>query len=719
MVKLLNPSTGQWRWPIVLLLFAVFSVMWTAQIAKASEGNWQGKIEVMPADGLIGNWTVNGRAFVTDGQTEFRQERGNFGQGVCVEVEYVGDAAPFHATKIASKSSDDCGGSATPEETETPDPSTTPEPGNQRERYGRVNSMPVDLVGEWVIGGVTYNATANTEFKQDSGPFGLNVCVKVHYSTSTNPFILSEIETEDNSDCRGPRPTATVTPEDSSKAKARIDSLPADGLLGEWEISGITYAVTTTTRLRQSEGPFVVGACVEVEYLNNTDPRAARKIETERSRDCSGEPTEVPTIVPTVPPGGHPGREFEVYGRVETMPDDLIGTWVIKGITYTTTSDTEFDTDHGAFAVDSCVKLHATSTTTPPTIRELETVSSYRCDGNPDGDDEHEHQGRGELFGVIQSMPMTTTLIGEWNIGGMTFMTDESTEFDQEHGAFDVGVTVKVKFTIDANNVKWARQIETKFANEHHGHDDDGDGSYEGAEGHAYGLIETLPTTTDLIGDWVISGMTYTVSADTRLLTPQGDFMAGAKVKVKYYADQNGDRIARKIQTTNEHSGATDESHAVIYSFVQDMPPTGFVGLWKINDAEFVTTDTTKFNEEHSALSVGAFVKVEYKVEGGVNVVHELEALVPPGAGDDSTVGVIDDNGSSLVAAGVQATTWTIGGKSYVVDAATDLNDLQSALTVGSTAVVNSYTATDGTQVATQIVGITLDNVLFLPVVQQ
>lgn len=52
------------------------------------------------------------------------------------------------------------------------------------------------------------------------------------------------------------------------------------------------------------------------------------------------------------------------------------------------------------------------------------------------------------------------------------------------------------------------------------------------------------------------------------------------------------------------------------------------------------------------------------------------------------------------------------GGRSYVVNDATNVS---SSVAVGSNALVNSYTAADGAQVATSISSVTLDHMLYLP----
>ena len=67
----------------------------------------------------------------------------------------------------------------------------------------------------------------------------------------------------------------------------------------------------------------------------------------------------------------------------------------------------------------------------------------------------------------------------------------------------------------------------------------------------------------------------------------------------------------------------------------------------------------------------------------------------------------------SLAAAAANA-TWTIGGVNYVV---TDATSVSSALAVGSSALVNSYMAADGSQVATRIGSLTLTRGLYLPAI--
>ena len=645
-----NREQRQWLLWVALLLGLVLSVMWIGSVARAEDAVWMGKVETMPATGLIGQWSVGGRLFTATNATEFRPEKGPFVAGACVGVKYSGETAPFQAIRMVTREMKDCTPNATPSVTRTPEGTKTPAP-----------------------------------------------------TGTTTPGDDDDDDDDDHE-------------QDGAKATALVEQMPERGLLGQWMIGGVEYVVGPRTRLRQEKGPFTIGACVEVEYVADTTPRQVRKMETKRRYECGGDGTPVatPTLIPTMPPLT-PGAEFELYGRVDSLPEGLIGNWVVDGVTYLATAETEFERERGNFAVGRCVKIHALNTTPVPTIREIENERGYRC--AHDDDDHDEFQGAGVLFGKIQSLP-DTGLIGEWNVGGMTFVISPTTELKTRNGQFAVGVMVKVNFVVDANGTNLARKVEAKFADDDDGDDDDGNGVFEGAEGHAFGTIDKLPTA-DLMGEWVIGAISYTVTADTRLVEPHSNFVVGAKVRVKYYTDAEGNRIVRKIKTTNENSGAEDPNHFTLFAFVDQMPPSGFAGEWVLDNIAFVATGDTKFSEEHGTLGVGAYVKVEYFIRNGRNVIHELETQVPPGAGDDNNVGEIESMGDGLIAAGATALNWTIGGKSYTITPATDLNDLQSDLTVGSTALVNSYTAADGTQVATQIRGVTLNNRLFLPLTRR
>jgi len=659
----IEPSKPKLPWHAVLCtaVLVLFTVVWSTQAAFASDSELVGRIEAMPSEGLIGNWTVDGFDFVTSGATTLRQEKGEFAIGRCVEVEYVTVAAQSVATQLTTKSDDDCRAEGTPT-VPAPEESSTPDPGE------------------------TATATPEPTATDDHGDDG-----------------------EHGGDDGGHEGD-----DDGVEIRAVVDKVPEGSLRGTWIIGGTQFEVGSETRIRQKEGPLREGACVEIRYTGNAEPYTVLRLETERRSKCERTPGGTiprPTSTPE-------GNTHEIYGLLNSFPDELFGEWVINGTTYRTMDETEFEQEHGAFEVGICVKAHL-SENDPTVIREIETTSRFHCGGS----DEQGDNAHGYLFGMIQEFP--ADLMGEWQIGGTTVTADAATEFKQRGVAFDKDVMVRVHFIVLDDGTFYAVEIETKYGRDDDGEDDDHNGVYEGAEGHAYGLIESLPEREDLLGEWVVAGITYTITSDTQFVKPHSDFAVDVMVRVKYRIDDSGKLVARQIKTTRGNGGASSHDHATLFGFVDKMPASGYVGEWTIDDIVFYATEKTKFKEENGIFGLGSYVKMEYYTVDGRNMLHEIESEVPPGAGDNSTVGEIEtieeegSDGNAVSSAAVSATVWTIGGRQYVVTPATDLNEFQGALEVGQEAYVNSYTATDGSEVATQIRGVALDYNLFLPTVNR
>ena len=619
------------------------AAIWSGHSASAQQLNWIGRITSLPASGLIGQWNVGGRSFITTAGTDFRQDNGGFAVGVCVEVEYVGTAEPYSATKIASKSSDNCtAGTPTPSVTPSETPSATP---------------------------------------------------------SETPSVTPSVT-----------PSETPTAPAEGEAYGLVQSMPSPGFVGAWVIGGVAYNATGSTSFKQLAGPLVVGACVKVRYAGSSSPFTAREIESEPASDCSG-PTPAPSATPSATPTG----EVERYGRIESFPANLLGTWVVGGITYNAPAGSEFKQEDGAFAVGVCVKVHALTTTTPATAREIETGRDYHCDGTTGTGETGGAAGEGEIYGVLQSFP--AGLLGAWNVGGMSYVADASTEFVQVNGPFAIGGTVKVHFATDATGVNRAREIETKYTGDIGGSDDDGNGVYEGAEGHAYGIADSVPG--GFVGIWSVGGISYTATTTTKFEQNDGALVNGARVKVEYYLGGSGERFAKQIESTTETGGVTTPDDFKVFGFVNQMPSSGLVGTWIVDNVAYEAGAGARFDETNAVLGIGAYVGVEYSMQGGVKQVKEIEAHVPPGSGPQTFLGKIDDKGGAQAAAAVQGTTWVVGGVSYTVIPATNFNDYFGSLNVGATAVVNSYKAADGTLVATQIRGLTLSTNLFMPAVRR
>ena len=417
--------------------------------------------------------------------------------------------------------------------------------------------------------------------------------------------------------------------------------------------------------------------------------------------------------------GGGPGDGREFRGIVQAMPDTKIGEWTISGKPYTVTDQTEINEQYGAIEVNSCVVGEMSADNTY--VRELKSAREFACKQGGDdngGDNGGSNQGRGELYAKLVSFP--DGLIGEWVIGTLTFTADANTEFSEKNGPFTVDEYVKVEFVVQLDNSLLAKEIKT-VAVPHDDGDDNG-GDHGPGHGHgdidhqavAFGAIETIPDGGGK-GVWQIGGITYTVTISTELDTRHGALEVGQNVRVKYLLDESGNRVAKHIKSMPAAAGGNPQGEPRVVGFVEAMPPTadGFIGSWTVAGVDLVADANSKFDEEDGVIDVGTFVKVKYRMDGATRVIVEMESHVMPGGGDDDHIGEcqsMDDN-ATAAAVGAAATTWQIGGRSYIVTDAT----MVGSVAVGDTVLVNSYTDASGAQVATRITNVTLDNLLFLP----
>src|SRR5262249_51102473 len=152
---------------------------------------------------------------------------------------------------------------------------------------------------------------------------------------------------------------------------------------------------------------------------------------------------------------------------------------------------------------------------------------------NPGGDD-----GRNELEGVIQTLPNTTGFIGDWMVSGRTVHVTSATIIDTEHGAVAVGAQVEVKGTLRGDGSIDAAKIEVK-ANEQDDH----------SVARLKGSIQSMPHSSDMTGDWVVSTTIVHVTSATRLQNEHGAFTVGGRVKVKGMQRADGSIDARMIKS--------------------------------------------------------------------------------------------------------------------------------------------------------------------------
>src|SRR5207253_712766 len=191
---------------------------------------------------------------------------------------------------------------------------------NEVQFTGAVQAMPgTGLIGNWTIAGKNVQADASTEFDQENGTIGVGAVVSVEGTLQNDGSVLAQqIEVNVGVGAPPPPPGGPPPGDDEGDFTGAIQSLPANGLLGAWQVAGRTVLVVSTTTLEQENGGFAVGAIVEVEGLPDANGViVASEIELKSGGTSTPQPSP---------------EDVEIVGTIDALPaSGLIGTWQVAG----------------------------------------------------------------------------------------------------------------------------------------------------------------------------------------------------------------------------------------------------------------------------------------------------------------------------------------------------------------------------------------------------
>jgi hypothetical protein len=215
----------------------------------------------------------------------------------------------------------------------------------------------------------------------------------------------------------------------------------AAGFIGDWRVGGRTIHVSAATRIETEFGPVAVGAFVEIHGTVRADGSMdATKIET-KSNVAGGD-----------------GRD-ELKGSIEALPGTggFIGDWRVSSRTVHVSADTIINQEHGAAAVGASVEVAGTQ-------RADGSIDATRIEVQPSSGDSSGEGQSTNVKGAIQSLP-SSSLVGDWTVGGRLVHVVSSTKFNAEHGAFVVGARVKVKGMQMADGSVVATKVQLRDSN--------------------------------------------------------------------------------------------------------------------------------------------------------------------------------------------------------------------------------------------------------------
>lgn len=383
-----------------------------------------GKIEALPAGGLIGNWTVAGRTLQVTAQTEIELDSGPAIVGACVEVKgNASGATAIAATKITTRPAAKC---------------NEPSPGNTVEIFGPVEQLPATgLIGDWRVAGSIIRVTALTKIEQDGGPVAIGACAEVK-GTRNGDSSLSASKIEVSSGSAGCRQDNQGSGKEQLEFRGTVQSAPAPGA-ELWMISGRKVRVNSATTIKPSGRTLAAGLCVEVKgRLQSDNSIAASDIQILGNGVCTN--------------GLDRQSDISFLGSIMVLPaGGLIGNWTVGVLIVSVTSDTRIESENTSPAVGGCVEVKGN-------FAANNTVAASRIETKPAG---FCQQGNGayRFEGSVEASPVSG-VAGAWKIGGRDVLADTTTVLDVSKGAVALGSCVAVSGALQPDNSVRATRIE-------------------------------------------------------------------------------------------------------------------------------------------------------------------------------------------------------------------------------------------------------------------
>ncbi|HEX8119156.1 MAG TPA: DUF5666 domain-containing protein, partial [Pyrinomonadaceae bacterium] len=372
-------------------------------------------------------------------------------------------------------------------------------------------------------------------------------------------------------------------------------------------------------------------------------------------------------------------NEFEFAGTISSLPNTngWIGDWVVAGRTVHVTSSTNIEQEDGSPAVGRRVEVEGILNPDGSV-----TATNVEVDDDADGDlNDFQFRGR------VETLPGTSNFVGDWVVAGRTVHVTSATFIQTTPGGpVAVGVPVKVIGTVQPDGSILARKVQTEKK--------DHTSFFE-----FEGTVQTLPSTTGFVGDWVVGGRTVHVTSLTRLDTEDCPFAVGSDVEVKGTVRADGSVDAVKIECDDE------DDDVEFTGIVTSLPNTaGFVGDWVVDGRTVHVTSATEIDTEEGLLSVGALVKVEgtRRADGSVDA-EEIE--VERSATDVRPVPTFELHGivESLPSNASLVGDWVVSGRTVHVTSATLVRPSAGSITVGTFVEVRGTLRTDNTVDASSV----------------
>lgn len=293
--------------------------------------------------------------------------------------------------------------------------------------------------------------------------------------------------------------------------------------------------------------------------------------------------------------------------------------------------------------------------------------------------------------GIVTQIP-SGTVYGLWTIGGNHYESiTGTTEVRQGERPLGLNRCAEVNYRMEG-----LRRIALRIR----GADDcgRGDGEDRGMV-ESKGVIESFPS--DLIGEWRVSGISYTTVVSTYFAQRERPFRVGTCVEILHPISST---LAIAIKSDddchNEHDGL-----ARAKGTLQSFPPE-LTGTWTVNSVTYQVLSSTLLNRSHGDFFVGACVEVHYNISDTERTAVRVATEGLDDCGDNRPISsTLEARGliSSTPVSGTLFGTWTVGGLDYqAISGTTRFKFEHGTPEVGDCAKVR-YMMSDTLRIATRI----------------
>lgn len=353
--------------------------------------------------------------------------------------------------------------------------------------------------------------------------------------------------------------------------------------------------------------------------------------------------------------------------------EGFIGEWVVARVKVNVTASTKINQERGKVAVGALVEIKGTRQGEGVLNATEIEVKLNPGDGVPI-----------KFTGKIEELPSTPVRVGDWKVSGKIIHVTSATKIDQEKGQIAVGAIVEIEGLAQNDGSINAFEIEVK------------PDASNGIPVKFLGRIEKLPDDRGRIGDWVVSGRTVRVTANTQIKQERFELMVGSLVEVEGLAANDGVILASKIEVK-----ANIDAPTLFVNFrgvIESLPDTtGFIGDWKVSGRTVSVSADTKIDTERGKIVVGAFVEISgtLQADGSVKALKIAVRENPNPPGYIKFLGVIKSLPISTSNTPTFIGDWQVGEKLVHVTADTKIEQEKGRVAVGALVEVEGVLRND------------------------